>query len=101
MTIRPLDRLDDERGDVAGAQLPLEALEVAERDARAAGQQRAEALLEEVVADERERAERDAVEARLARDQARAPGRGARELHRRVDRLGAGAREEDRVEPGR
>ena len=38
---------------------------------------------------------------RVAREQPRAAGRRARELHRRVDRLGAGAREEHRVEPGR
>ena len=37
----------------------------------------------------------------VAGDQARPAGRRARELHRRVDRLGAGAREEHRVEPAR
>ena len=47
-------------------------VEVAERDALAAGQQRPEALLEELVADQRERPERDAVEAAVAGDQPRA-----------------------------
>ena len=77
--------------------------EVAERDPRAARQQRAEALLEEVVADQRQRPEGDAVKAALAGDQPRPARGGARELHRRVHRLGAGAREEDRLEalPGR
>ena len=79
----------------------LQALEVAERNALAAGQQRAEALLEELVADQRQRPERDAVEAAVAGDQPRPAGRRARELHRRVDRLGAGAREEHGVEPAR
>ena len=49
-----LDRLDDERGDVPLAQLGLEPLEVTERHALASGQQRPEALLEELVADERQ-----------------------------------------------
>ncbi len=96
-----LDRLDDEGGHVARAELRLEALQVAERDARAAWQQRAEALLEELVADQRERPERDPVEAVLARDQARPTRRGACELHRRVHRLGARAGEEHRVQTAR
>ncbi len=79
----------------------LEAREVAERNALAARQQRAEALLEELVADQRQRPERDAVKAAVAGDQPRPAGGGARELHRRVDRLRAGAREEHRVEPRR
>ena len=96
-----LDRLDDEGGDVLRAQLRLQAREVAERNALAAGQQRAEALLEELVADQRQRPERDAVKAAVAGDQPRPTGRRARELHRRVHRLGARAREEHGVEPAR
>ena len=61
-----LDRLDDERGDIARAQLGLEARQISEGNAGAAGQQRAEALLEELVADDRERTERHAVKARVA-----------------------------------
>ena len=62
----PLDRLDDERGDVPGAQFRLQAREIAERHPRAAGQQRTEALLEELVTDDRQWPERDAMEAAVA-----------------------------------
>src|SRR5205807_9806145 len=58
-----LDRLDDEGGNVSGTQLRLQAAEVAERNALAARQQRAETFLEELVTDEREGAERDPVKA--------------------------------------
>ena len=68
-----LDRLDHEGGHVAPAQLRLELLEVAERDQLAARQQRAEALLEELVADERQRPEGDSVKAALAGDEPRRP----------------------------
>ena len=97
----PLHRLDDERGDVLLAQLALERVEVAERDARAAGQQRAEAFLEELIADDRQRSERHPVEARIAREQARPTGRGARELDRRVHSLRPCAGEEHGVEARR
>ena len=74
----PLDRLDDERRDVPlGAARASRRVEVAERDPRAAGQQRPEALLEELVADERQRPERDAVEARC-RTRAAAAARSPR-----------------------
>ena len=96
-----LDRLDDEGRDVLGAQLRLQGGEVAVGNELATGQQRAEALLEELVAHHRERPERDAVKAALARDQARSPGRRARELHGGVHGLGPGAREEDGIEGGR
>ena len=61
-----LDRLDDEGGDIARAQLGLKAGQISERNMGAAGQERAEALLEELVADDRERTERHAVKARVA-----------------------------------
>src|ERR1039457_6372448 len=93
-----LDWLDDEGGDILRAQLRLQAREVAERDALAARQQRAEAILEELFTDQRERPERDAVKAPLTGDQPRPTRRRARELHRRVHGLGARAREEHGVE---
>ena len=94
----PLDGLDDEGGYVLRAQLGLQAREVTERNARAPGQERAEPLLEELVAHDRERPERDPVEATVTRQQPWPPRRRASELDRRVDRLGPGAREEHRVE---
>ena len=60
------DRLDDEERDVLGAQLGLERVEVAERDAREARHERLEALGERRVAGRGERAERQPVEAALA-----------------------------------
>ena len=94
----PLDGLDDERRDVAGAQLALERVEVAEGHARAARQHRSEAFLEELVADERKRPKGDPVEAALAGEEAGPAGGRARELHGGVDRLRSRAREEDRVD---
>src|SRR5262249_45149955 len=81
------------------AQPRLEPIEVPERDESALGQKWAEALLEERIPDERQRTEGDAVKAAVACDQARAAGGCARELHRRVDGLRAGAREERRIQP--
>jgi hypothetical protein len=96
-----LDRLDDERSDISCAQLRFQPRQVAERNALAAGQQRAEPFFEELVTDQRERPERDPVEAVVAGEQPRPARRSARELHRRVHGLGAGAREEHGVEPAR
>ena len=96
-----MNRLDDESGDIFRAQLGLQAREVAKRNAVAARQQRAEAFLEELVTDQRERPERDPVKAAVARDQPRPTRRRARELHRRVYGLGARTREEHGVEPAR
>ena len=59
-----LDRLDEEDGDVLAAQLLLERVEVAERHALEAGQQRPEPVGELGVPVRRERAERQPVEAR-------------------------------------
>src|SRR4051794_3140179 len=72
-----LDRLDDEGGDILRAQLPLQALELAERNALTARQQRTEAFPEEVVADERERTKRDPVKAAVTGDQPRPARRRA------------------------
>jgi hypothetical protein len=93
-----LDRLNDEGGDIPPAQLCLQAREIAERNALAVGQQRAEAILEELVTDQRERAQRDAVKAVVAGHQPRSTRRGPRELHRCVHGLGARAREEHGIE---
>ena len=93
-----LDRLDDERRDLARGQRLLERDEIVERDAHAIRQQRLEALAERLVAVERERAVGQAVESVAAIDDAGTAGRGARELDRRLDRLRAGIREEHLVE---
>ena len=75
----PLDRLDEEDGDVLALQLLLERGEIAERDAAEAGQERLEAVGELGAAVRGERAEREAVEAVVARDDARAaPSRRGR-----------------------
>ena len=94
-----LDRLDDEGGHVLRPQLLLEPVEIAERNPRATRQQRTETLLEELVAHQGQRAERDPVKAAVAREQPGSARGRACELHRRVHRLGARAREEHRVEP--
>ena len=96
-----LDRLDEEHRDVLALQLALERLELAERHAVEAGQERAEAVGELRVAVRRERAEREPVEPVVGRDDARALRRGAAELERRLDRFGAAAREEAALEPRR
>ena len=96
-----LDRLDDERGDISCAQLRFKSRQVAVRNALAARQQRAEPFFEELVADQRERPQRDPVKAVVAGDQPRPARRSARELHRRVHGLGARTREEHGVEPVR
>ena len=96
-----LDRLDQEDGDVLAPQLLLERVEVAEGDALEAGQQRAEAVGELGIAVRGERAEREPVEAVVGGDDAAALRRRAAELQRRLDRLGAGAREEAALEARR
>ena len=96
-----LNRLDDERRDVAGRELLLQGLEVAERDALAARQQRPEAVAELIVAVERQCAERQAVEAMLGEQDPRAAGRRACQLDRRFDRLGAAVGEHHSVDARR
>ena len=96
----PLDRLDDQRGDVALAQLGLERAEIAERDL-GAGQQRAEAVLELLRAVHRQRPGGQPVEAMPGIDDAALAGGVAGELERRLDRFGAAAAEEHPLEPGR
>ena len=95
-----LHGLDEEERDVLARELALERLEVVERHAREAGEQRLEAVAELGAAARGQRAERQAVEAVLGRDDARPLRRGAAELDRRLDRLGAGVREEDAVDRG-
>src|SRR5262249_6669533 len=94
-------RLDEEQCDVFGAQLRLERVEVAERHAVEVGEQRAEARRELGVAVRRQRAERQPVEAVVGGEDAAPLRRGAAELKRRLDRLRAGPREEDAIEPRR
>ena len=97
----PLDRLDEEQRNVFALQLLFECIEVSERHALEAGKERPEPRGELGVAVRRERTERQAVEAVVDREHARAFRRCAAELERRLDRLGAGAREEHPLEPGR
>ncbi len=75
-------------------QLLLERVEVVPGNPLEPGQERAEAVGELGVRVRRQRPERQPVEAVLRREHARAPGRRAAELDRRLDRLGARAREE-------
>ena len=65
----------------------------------AARQQRPEAVAEVLVAVERQRAEREAVEGVARVEDPRAPGRGAGELDRALDRLGAGVGRDHRGDP--
>jgi len=71
------------------AQLGSQRLDVTERDARAVRQQRPEAGAELLVAVERKRAQRETVEGVSRVEDARAPSRRSRELHRPLDGLGA------------
>ena len=87
--------LDEKERDVLGAERNLECVEVAERDPREPRKERAEALDEMAITARRERAEREPVERLLGRDDPRPSGRGASELERRFDCLGARAREQD------
>ncbi len=91
-----LDRLDDERRHVAAGELLLECVEVAEADGVTAGQQRPETLAELGAAVERQRAERQPVEGVLGVQHTWAPGGGACDLDRRLDRLRAGVRRDHR-----
>src|SRR4029453_10741090 len=90
----PLDGLDDEDGDVLAAQLRLERVEVVVGHTRETRQERAVTRSERRIARRRERTQRQAVEAVLARDDARAPRRRASQLQRGLDRLSPGGREE-------
>ena len=85
-------------GHIAADELASERIEITERHRVATGQQRAEAVTELIVAVDRQRAEREAVEAALAVQDAGAAGGRTGELERRLDRLGAGAGEHRRVE---
>src|SRR5438034_1102401 len=85
--------------DVARRQRALERGEIVERDLAAAGQERPEALAEDLFAVQRQRSHREAMEAVIAVDEARAPRVVARELDRGLDHLGARVGEEHLVEP--
>ena len=76
-------------------------IEIAERTRVAAGQQRPEALAELLVAVQRERAEREAVEGVAGVEDPRAAGRRASELDRALDGLGAGVGRHHRRDPRR
>ncbi len=94
-----LDRFDDERRHVAGPQLRLERVEVAEGHHRAAGEQRTEALLELLAPVEREGAGRQPVEGVLGVQDPRPPGGVPGELDRGLDRLGSGVAKEHPADP--
>jgi hypothetical protein len=93
-----LDRLDQEGGHLAAIELPLERIEVTEPHRVAARQQRLEAVAKLLVPVHGQRAEREAVEAVVAVDDARPAACGTRQLYRGLDGLGARARQHDAVE---
>ena len=84
-----MDRLDHEGRDIPVMQRAFECEQVVERNLGAIGQQRLEAVAEDVVAVERQRAVGDAVIAVIAEHDAGAAGRHAAELDRGFDRFGA------------
>ena len=84
-----LHRLDHKAATSPPRERALERLQVAERDRLAVLQQRAEASAELLVAVERERAQREAMERVLGVEHPPAAGRRAGDLDRRLDRLGA------------
>ena len=93
-----LDRLDHERRHLAVRQRAVERGEIVERHADAIRQQRLEAAAEGVIAVQRKRPIGQAMERMAAIGDAGAARRGARELDRGLDRLGAGIGEEHLVE---
>ena len=94
-----LDWLDDEGGDFVARKLSSQRIEIAEGDTIAAWQERSEAVAELLVAVQRERAEGQAVEGVACVEDARAPGRRARQLDRGLDRLRAGVGRNHRHDP--
>ena len=93
-----LDRLDEESGDLARRQRPLERGKIVERDRRAARQQRLESAAEIRVLGQRQRAIGETVERMRAMNDARPPGGAAREFDRGFDGLGAGIGKEHLVQ---
>ncbi len=96
----PLHGLDEEESHVLGAETALERVEVAERHLLESCEQRSEPLRHLAVAVRGERAEREPVEALLRGEDTASSGGRAAELQRRLDGLGAGAREEHALEAG-
>src|SRR6185312_7655111 len=90
-----LHGLDEKERDLLGTERSVECVEVAERNRREPRQERPKAFDEMAIAARREGTEREPVEGLLRRDDARPAGRGAPELERRFDCLGARAREQD------
>ncbi len=83
-----LDRLDDEGGDFFRGERFFQGLEIVERDFGTAGQKRAEAVAEDLVADQRQRAVRQAVESVAAVHDAVATCCRTCKLDRGLDRFG-------------
>jgi hypothetical protein len=92
-----LDRLHEQRGHVAPAQLALQGVEVAERE-RGVRQQRGEALAELVGAVDRQGAGGEPVEGVVEVQDAGLAGEVPGELQRRLDGLGTAVAEVDAVE---
>ena len=88
------------RGDVAAAQLAGQGADVAERDHVGPREQRAETAAELTAAVEGEGPGRQPVEGVVAVEDARPLRRGADELDRTLDRLGARVGEEDPLDAG-
>ena len=93
-----LDRLDDERRDVALLQLGLQRVEVAEAGSQVSGSSGSKPLAELGRAVDGQRAGGQPVEGVVAVDDAAATGGVAGELQRGLDRLGAAVAEEHPVQ---
>ena len=83
-----LDRLDDEGGDFFRGERFFQCIEIVERDFDTAGQKRAEAVAEDLVADQRQRTVRQTVEGVAAIDDAVATCCRTCKLDRGLDRFG-------------
>src|ERR1019366_1528006 len=93
-----LQGLHDEGGEPARRQMPLQRVEIAERDDLGAGQHGAEALAPERIAHQRERATSQSVERAMGVKQSIATGVSARKLDCRLHALAAGIGEIDALE---
>ena len=92
-----LDRFVEERGDRSIGERATEGPHVAEGHLVATGDERAEAALQPLRPVQRERTQGQSVERVGPVGESRPPGRGPRDLHRRLDRLRPAVHEEDPI----
>jgi len=93
-----LDGLEDDGGDVAAGEEGFDAGKIADGDAMAALEVRAETVLEMGIAHDGQGTHGKAVEGAFQRDEPAASGGGAGELDGALHGLGAGVTEEDGIE---